>query len=184
MKKVGNKKSVYLGILLVLMGVLFNKWFIELTIVVDKDIDSPEFLTVIVAIEVIFILVGMFLLIKRPAARLPTRSEFILLASSIVLAIVIAELFARFVPSSLSYEQVIARSLANPERLFQPNVSRVYDIRGLYDGAGEVTLRTSDNRLIEPECVSAPRVRSSRRGSRVDRRRPSDGRVLCDSSYA
>ncbi|MGB0384921.1 MAG: SGNH/GDSL hydrolase family protein [Ardenticatenaceae bacterium] len=71
---------------------------------------------------------------------------------SVVVTVVMGEFFLRLVMSPPpSYEEVIARTLESPERMFSPNRDVVYNIDGLYQGASEVSLRTSDNRFIEPE---------------------------------
>jgi hypothetical protein len=49
------------------------------------------------------------------------------------------------------YEEILRRLGYHPERLFDPNISVRYNIRGLYEGANTVDLNVSKNRLIEPE---------------------------------
>lgn len=144
----------YLGVAFVALGLLANKWFIEIVLTSDGAIESQSIIAAIYSLQTILIASGAFLLIKRPFIRVkrPGKAELILFGSTLVMALVLAEFAARIVlPPTITYEEVVEVSLFAPERLFPPNLDIHYDIRGLYEGAEEVNLRTSANRLISPE---------------------------------
>jgi hypothetical protein len=60
-------------------------------------------------------------------------------------------LIRQVVTPAPKYEEILRRLVYHPERLFDPNISVRYNIRGLYEGANTVDLNVSKNRLIEPE---------------------------------
>ena len=105
---------------------------------------------------------GAFLVVKRPivAVRRPSKAELVLLVSSTLVALAMAEVFARLVlPSTLTWNQVFERAIESPEHLYEPGFSVVHDIRGLYQGATEADFRVSQNRFIEPEPQLPARYR-------------------------
>lgn len=61
-----ERRAIYLGIILIASGIIFNKWFIEITIVPDRAIESLRLIIVIAIFEVIAIVLGAFFLIQRP----------------------------------------------------------------------------------------------------------------------
>ena len=93
--KIHRKKSVYLGAALVAIGILFNKLFIEVTIIPDKHIELPNYVALIYIFQLLAIAAGTFLLIKQPAIRIPSKTELALLISSIFLAFFLLEIAAR-----------------------------------------------------------------------------------------
>ena len=93
--KISNKKSAYLGAAFVALGILFNKYLIEATLVPDKQIDLPGYVALIYAFQVLAIASGAYLLIKRPAIKLPSRNEIILPVFSIFLTFIFLEIGAR-----------------------------------------------------------------------------------------
>ncbi len=160
MKDVNNGRAVYLGIAFVVLGLLSNKWLIEIALTSDGAIESPGIIAAIYSLQTILSASGAFLLVKRPFIRVkrPGKAELVLFGSTLVMALVLAEFAARIVlPPTITYEETVEVSLFAPERLFPPNLNLHYDIRGLYEGAEEVNLRTSANRLISPEPDSPAR---------------------------
>lgn len=154
MREIGNRGTAYIGVVLIVLGLLANKWLVEIALAPDDVIESPGIIVAIYTLQIILIALGAFLLVKRPSIRVkrPGKAELILLGSSLVMALLLAEFAARIIlPPAITYEQVVEVSLFAPERLFPPNLDLRYDIRGLYEGAEEVNLRTSANRLISPE---------------------------------
>ncbi|MCH7745367.1 MAG: hypothetical protein IIC84_04755, partial [Chloroflexi bacterium] len=154
MRKIGNRGAIYIGVVSIILGVLFNKWLMETALVSDNQIESPEFIAIIFMFQAVAIGLGAYLLVKRPAIRIkrPNRAEFMLLIVGIAVALAVAELLSRLVLSPpLTYEEVIEASVYVPESLFRSGLNLEYDIRGLYEGASKVDFRTSENRLIEPE---------------------------------
>jgi hypothetical protein len=75
-----------------------------------------------------------------------------LLAISLIVSLFLSEAVLRqVVTPAPKYEEVLRRLGYHLERLFDPNISVRYNIRGLYEGASTVDLNVSKNRLIEPE---------------------------------
>src|SRR5258708_7573063 len=74
------------------------------------------------------------------------------LGISILISLVLAEIILRIATRSIpTYADVLANSLDHPERLYPPYGQLSYDVRDLYPAGGQVTLRVSANRFIEPE---------------------------------
>jgi lysophospholipase L1-like esterase len=94
-----------------------------------------------------------------PPSRAWQQWLLVLVSTTVTLAIAIAiyllvvphhkRLFVT--PRPPDYDEIIAQSLKNPERLFAAGTQVDYDIRGLYEGADQVTLRISQRRFIEPD---------------------------------
>jgi lysophospholipase L1-like esterase len=95
MSNIYRKTSVYLGITLVGIGVIFNKPFIELTIVPDKNIDAPIYQTIIFINQIISIISGIFFIIKQPSIRIPKKAEVLLLTSSVLVTFIGIEIGSR-----------------------------------------------------------------------------------------
>lgn len=89
-----RKAPFYLGILLVLAGILL-RWLIENTLTSDGQIELPLYLTLISICQVLAIAIGAILLIRQPAIRLPTRSEVGLVLLSTLLTFLLLEITAR-----------------------------------------------------------------------------------------
>ncbi len=92
--KIHRKGPVYLGSILIAMGILFRR-SVELTLVSDLRIESPWYLALIHAAQLLAIATGIFLLLRQPSIRLPGKAELILLGSSALLALVSLEIGAR-----------------------------------------------------------------------------------------
>ena len=90
-----NKKPLYLGIAFIVLGIIFNKRFIETTIVADKMIESFSFSLIIILVEIVSVITGTYLLIKQPAIRMPAKREAFLACLSIGLALLMLEAGAR-----------------------------------------------------------------------------------------
>src|SRR5258708_1018011 len=74
------------------------------------------------------------------------------LGFSILISLILAEIILRIAARSIpTYADVLANFLDHPERLYPPDAQLSYDVRGLYPGGGQVTLRRSANRFIQPE---------------------------------
>jgi hypothetical protein len=75
-----------------------------------------------------------------------------LLVISLIVSLGLGEaLLRQVITPTPKYEEILRRLGYHPERLFDPNISVRYNIRGLYEGANTVDLNVSKNRLIEPE---------------------------------
>ena len=92
--KIQRKEPIYLGLILIATGIFLRR-LIELIFVSDQRIESPFYLAVIYGIQLLFIIGGLFLLIKRPSIRMPSRAEVILPLFSILLTFVLLEAGAR-----------------------------------------------------------------------------------------
>jgi lysophospholipase L1-like esterase len=90
-----NKNSLVLGIILVCLGVLLNKWIIEATIVPDKIVESFFKNILIVIFQIIFITSGIFILIKQPNIKFPSRANIIVSVLSIFFTFLLLEISAR-----------------------------------------------------------------------------------------
>ena len=93
--RISNKKTAYVGAALVALGIIFNKFLIEATLVPDKQIDLPGYVILIYAFQVLAIASGAYLLIKQPTIKLPGRNELILPVFSLILTFALLEIGAR-----------------------------------------------------------------------------------------
>ena len=94
-KKLFGKPSAYLGAGLVAIGLLFNKPFIEATLILDKHIELPGYVVIIYGFQLLAISSGAFLLIRQPSLKLPSKTELILPVFSILLTFFLLEVGAR-----------------------------------------------------------------------------------------
>lgn len=96
-RKIFRQKSAYLGVGLVVIGILFNKPLIEATLISDHHIERPDLLALIYIAQLLAIGLGAFLLIKQPVIRLrlPNKTEFGLLVFSLILTFLLLEVGAR-----------------------------------------------------------------------------------------
>ena len=94
-KGISGKRSAYLGAALIAIGILFNKWFIEATLISDHRIEARGFIAVIYAFQLLSVVVGAWLVLKQPTIRLPGKTEVGLLLVSIFLTFLLLEIGAR-----------------------------------------------------------------------------------------
>src|SRR6266508_477073 len=92
--KVQRKEPIYLGIILIVAGI-FLKRFVELTLVSDMRIESPIYLALLYAVQLLAIVSGIVLLLKQPSIRMPRKTELILPIFSILLTFFLLEVGAR-----------------------------------------------------------------------------------------
>jgi lysophospholipase L1-like esterase len=119
-------KPVYLGVALILIGILFNKRLIEAIIVPDNTIDSAIFVALIYLFQLVAIATGVFLLIKKPQVRLPSKAELTLLAGSLFLTFILLEVTARvwlnYLATPEQYDRYILFTSIDPEEFaFTPH---------------------------------------------------------------
>ena len=91
--KILRKESVYLGFILIAVGILFKR-FVELTLVSDKRIESTTYVALIYIFQLLAIASGTFLLIKQPSIRIPSKTELMLPIGSILLTFILLEIGA------------------------------------------------------------------------------------------
>ena len=101
---------VTLGILLVLMGLLINKWAIERTLASDGHIYSVKKMIVIGAFQVFWVAVGLWLIARRPSLPLSTGLRKLLAAG--VFGVVALGLWAN----------ALAFRIIDPDREFRRTV--------------------------------------------------------------
>jgi GDSL-like lipase/acylhydrolase family protein len=92
--KIQRKKPFYLGIVLIVIGILL-RWLIEQLLVSDNRIESSLYGTLIFAFQIVAVLAGLFLLIRQPALKLPKKSDLALGLFSALLTFLLLEIGAR-----------------------------------------------------------------------------------------
>ena len=92
--KILGKKPVYLGLILIAMGIFFRR-LVEFTLVSDQRIESPIYLACFFVVQLLAIASGIFLLIKQPSIRNPGKTELILPVFSVLLTFFLLEIGAR-----------------------------------------------------------------------------------------
>ena len=92
--RIQRKEPFYFGIILIVAGI-FLKRLVELTFVSDMRIESPIYLALIYAFQLLAVVSGILLLIKQPSIRLPRTTELILPVFSVLLTFFLLEIGAR-----------------------------------------------------------------------------------------
>ena len=92
--KVRNKTSIYLGFFLVTLGILFKR-LVELTLVPDARIESSTYLALFLGFQLLAIASGIFLIIKQPAIRMPSKATLLMLIFSVVIPFILLEIGTR-----------------------------------------------------------------------------------------
>ena len=92
--KVQRKEPIYLGIILIVAGIILKR-LVELTLAPDTRIDSSTYLACFFVVQLLAIASGIFLLIKQPSIRIPRKTELILLVFSTFLTLFLLEITAR-----------------------------------------------------------------------------------------
>jgi lysophospholipase L1-like esterase len=91
---VQRKGSIYVGLVLIAAGVLLKR-LVELSLVSDGQIESPRFGVVVIVVQLLVVAAGVFVLIRQPSIRLPSRVELLLPAGSLVATFLVLEVGAR-----------------------------------------------------------------------------------------
>lgn len=68
--KKGNRNTVILGVLCLLIGVAFNQYVLENTIILDREMAGRTSIFLTLGIQLVFIALGLFLILKRPNINL------------------------------------------------------------------------------------------------------------------
>ena len=89
-----QKKTLYIGVLIFIIGILL-RWFIESLVSPDGDIQTPILVFVIALLQTVAIVTGMYLIIKRPEIRVPSKTEFYLLFLGVFIALTLLEVGSR-----------------------------------------------------------------------------------------
>jgi lysophospholipase L1-like esterase len=93
--KMRRKNVVYMGVALIIIGILFNKPLLEAILISDGHIERPDYIAFIYIFQLLSIGLGAFLLIKQPAIRLPNKTEIAMLIFSLALTFFLLEVGAR-----------------------------------------------------------------------------------------
>jgi len=96
------------GTVLVVLGLLFNKFLLEATVIPDHEIDSLLLNTLIIALQLLLLSSGVFIFVKgRSPIRLSMANAGVLLFS-LVFTFLMAELAARFWLSHIAVDKHLA----------------------------------------------------------------------------
>lgn len=128
--KLQRKEPLYLGIILMIVGIFFER-FIELTLVPDMRIESPTYLALTYAFQVLAIVSGLFLLIKQPAIKFPSKTEIVLPVFSILFTFFMLEIGARlwlnYVATPDQYDRYVLFTSIDPKEFaWTPHPYLVY----------------------------------------------------------
>jgi lysophospholipase L1-like esterase len=91
---VSRKRPVYIGLVVIAAGLALKK-LVEVSLVSDGRVESPMLLAVIYLVQAAVVVLGVFLAVKQPTIRTPTRAEVLLPLFSLVLTFALLEIGAR-----------------------------------------------------------------------------------------
>jgi hypothetical protein len=94
-KKLQRRKSFYAGLTFIALGILCNKWFLELTVVSDHKIETFSFVLFVLLFQVAAIIIGLYLLVRQPEVRVPAAKELIMISVGMIAILVILEVGSR-----------------------------------------------------------------------------------------
>ena len=128
--KIHRKKPVYLGLILIVVGIFFRQ-FVELALVSDQQIESSLYLALILVFQLLAIASGIFLLIKQPLIRLPRITELILPVFSILLTFFLLEggarLWLKYLATPDQYDRYVLFTSIDPQQFaWTPHPYLVY----------------------------------------------------------
>lgn len=116
--KLLRKEPVYLGFFLIATGIFFRR-LVELTLVSDRRIESPTYITLFYVFQLLAVIFGILLLIKQPKIRFPNNTELILLTGSILLTFSLLEFGARawlnYLATPEQYDRYVLYTSIEPE---------------------------------------------------------------------
>jgi lysophospholipase L1-like esterase len=125
--QIDRLKSAYLGVFLVAAGLLF-KPLVELSLVADGQVESSAYLALIYGFQIVALVSGAYLLLRRPAirGRVPGKTELGLLAFSIIGTFVFLEVGARlwlnYLATPEQHDRYVLYTTIDPEDLaFTPH---------------------------------------------------------------
>ena len=123
--KIHHKKPFYLGLILIATGIFLRR-LVELTLVSDQRIESPIYLACFFVIQLLAIASGIFLLIKQPSIRIPSKTELILPVFSILLTFLLLEIGSRlwlnYLATPEQYDRYVLFTSIDPKKFaFTPH---------------------------------------------------------------
>jgi lysophospholipase L1-like esterase len=118
--RIHRKEPFVLGLALVTAGLVLRR-LIELTLTADARIESPAYLAVIVAAQIVAAGAGAWLLLQQPAVRLPGKAEILLPVISLALTFLLLEvgarLWLRYLASPAQYDRYVLFTSLEPAHL-------------------------------------------------------------------
>ncbi len=118
--KIRSKPPIYLGFILIAVGLLFKR-LVELTLVPDARIESSTYLGLLLGFQLLVIASGTFLIIKQPAIRLPRKTDLLLLIFSISITYGLLEvgtiLWLRYLATPAQFDRFVLFTSIKPEDL-------------------------------------------------------------------
>jgi lysophospholipase L1-like esterase len=144
--KVQRKEPIYLGIVLIVTGIILKR-LIELTLIPDMRIESSTYLGLLYAFQLLAIVAGLFLLIKQPPIKFPRKTELLLPVFSILFTFFLLEIGARlwlnYVATPDQYDRFVLFTTIDPEEFaWTPHPYLVY-----YPTPNYIKGQTSHNSL-------------------------------------
>lgn len=131
------------------MGFLSNKWVLQRVLGWEDELSSATVFVGLVTFQLTLVGVGALAVFGK--LRLPGKADLALMSVAVFATLALAEVGARMmVPGPQFFEQIIGESSRHPARLSDANTTRIFTIRGLYEGADQAVLRGSEHGLIEP----------------------------------
>lgn len=127
---VKRKEPIYLGIILIVAGTILKR-LVELTLVPDMRIESPTYLALIYAFQILAIVSGFFLLVKQPSIKFPRKTELLLPIFSLLFTFFLLEIGARlwlnYVATADQYDRYILFTSIEPKEFaWTPHPYLVY----------------------------------------------------------
>jgi lysophospholipase L1-like esterase len=127
---VKRKEPIYLGIILIVAGMILKR-LVELTLVPDMRIESPTYLALIYAFQVLAIVSGFFLLVKQPSIKFPRKTELLLPIFSLLFTFFLLEIGARlwlnYLATPDQYDRYVLFTSIDPKELaWTPHQYLVY----------------------------------------------------------
>ena len=123
--KIHNRKSFYLGLILIVMGIFLRR-LVELTLVSDHRIEAPTLLACFFVFQLLAIASGIFLLIRQPSIRSPRKTDIILPIFSILFTFFLLEIGARlwlkYIATPEQYDRYVLFTSIDPKEFaFTPH---------------------------------------------------------------
>ena len=109
MNSYSSKSAFYLGVFSIGLGLIANKWILEVLFSSDGFIESSRTIFLIAIVQVILIGIGIYLVIQKPRIDLPSRKNFALLAVTTFISIMLVEITLRIWINHFSTDEQYCR---------------------------------------------------------------------------
>ena len=121
MNRSSSRPARYVGLLLIGLGVVLNKWVVEFVFSPDGSIGSSRTVLAIIIVQLALIGLGVYVLIRRPAFNFPSKQESLLLSLSLIGSFLVAEIAMRIWLSHFSshdqYRKYVLYTDIPPEKM-------------------------------------------------------------------